>query len=118
MPVKTHSEGSLEESAVLIGQGPTGQWTTRPHNMTLPCQGLAGPQLSRCLFLLPWLLQQVVIFSTVRANLGGRLGFVVDRRRMNVALTRTARAVVVVGHGSTLATDELWGEFVGQAAVM
>jgi len=35
----------------------------------------------------------VVVFSTVRCNAGGRLGFVTDKRRLNVAITRPRRCV-------------------------
>jgi superfamily I DNA and/or RNA helicase len=66
----------------------------------------------------PLLLQQVIIVSTVRANPGARLGFVTDRRRMNVALTRAVRALILVGHESTLAADELWGSWMRLAARM
>eukprot|EP00873_Tetraselmis_striata_P022776 jgi/Tetstr1/443040/TSEL_031099.t1 len=44
----------------------------------------------------------VIVFSTVRANSAGRLGFLSNQQRMNVALTRAQRALVVVGSRSTL----------------
>ncbi|KAG2432736.1 hypothetical protein HYH02_012870 [Chlamydomonas schloesseri] len=46
--------------------------------------------------------KRVVMFVTARANDRGCLGFVGDARRLNVAITRAAAALVVVGHRPTL----------------
>ncbi|EFN58210.1 hypothetical protein CHLNCDRAFT_142077 [Chlorella variabilis] len=59
--------------------------------------------------------KEVIIISPVRANSCERLGFVSDRRRLNVALTRAMRAVVVVGHRETLSTSPLWRSWIEQA---
>jgi superfamily I DNA and/or RNA helicase len=46
--------------------------------------------------------KEVVLFSTVRNNAAGALGFLADRRRLNVGLTRARRGLFVIGGLATL----------------
>jgi superfamily I DNA and/or RNA helicase len=45
---------------------------------------------------------EVIVVSFVRPNSGGRLGHVDDGRRLNVALTRARRGLVIIGDKDTL----------------
>lgn len=52
--------------------------------------------------------KEAVVMCTVRSNAKGEIGFLADARRMNVALTRARRKLIVVGDSATLATDEFF----------
>jgi hypothetical protein len=56
--------------------------------------------------------RDVIIFSTVRSNRRGNIGFLTDWRRLNVALTRARQALLVIGDIDTLAEgDKHWAAF-------
>lgn len=52
--------------------------------------------------------KEAIVISLVRSNAAGELGFLSDTRRMNVALTRARRKLIVLGDSSTLANQEFF----------
>lgn len=55
---------------------------------------------------------EAIIISLVRSNTEGNIGFLKDYRRMNVALTRAKRKLIVIGDSGTLGNDKFYGEFL------
>ena len=56
--------------------------------------------------------KEVIILSLVRSNPTGRIGFLNDRRRLNVAITRARRKLVVIGDTRTLSSDRVYKDFL------
>ena len=52
--------------------------------------------------------KEAVVMCTVRSNSKGEVGFLSDSRRMNVALTRARRKLIVIGDSATLGADEFF----------
>ncbi|HTL71289.1 MAG TPA: AAA domain-containing protein [Candidatus Eisenbacteria bacterium] len=59
--------------------------------------------------------KELVLVSLVRSNLEGEMGFLADTRRMNVAMTRARRKLIVVGDSATLASIEFYRNFMKYA---
>ncbi|KAF9556779.1 RNA-directed RNA polymerase [Agrocybe pediades] len=50
----------------------------------------------------------IIIFSAVRCNAEGDVGFLEDPRRLNVMWTRARMALIIVGDRRTMSTNSLW----------
>lgn len=59
--------------------------------------------------------KEAVVVSLCRANEAGEVGFLADVRRMNVALTRSRKKLVVVGDGATVARHPFYERFLRHA---
>ncbi|MGZ5282080.1 MAG: AAA domain-containing protein [Bacteroidia bacterium] len=59
--------------------------------------------------------RDVIYISLVRSNEKGEIGFLNDHRRMNVALTRARKKLVVIGDSATLAQHKFYDAFLQYA---
>ena len=56
--------------------------------------------------------KEIIIISMVRSNSSGVVGFLNDYRRLNVAVTRAKRKLVIVGDCSTLCSVDVLCDLV------
>jgi len=65
--------------------------------------------------------KEIIVLSTVRSNTEGNVGFLSDYRRLNVALTRAKRGLIVIGDDRTLRNDSTWSgwlEWISESNLM
>ncbi len=56
--------------------------------------------------------KEAILITLVRSNEIGEIGFLADTRRMNVALTRARRKLIIIGDSATLATNEFYANMI------
>ncbi|MCA9154279.1 MAG: AAA family ATPase [Planctomycetales bacterium] len=56
--------------------------------------------------------KEAVVISLVRSNPNGDIGFLADVRRMNVALTRARRKLIVIGDSATIGGHSFYGRLL------
>lgn len=59
--------------------------------------------------------KEVVVMSLVRSNEAGEVGFLSDERRLNVAITRARRCVIIVCDSETICTDPFLARIIEYA---
>ncbi|RME99466.1 MAG: AAA family ATPase [Bacteroidetes bacterium] len=59
--------------------------------------------------------RDIIYLSLVRSNLKSEIGFLKDYRRMNVAMTRARKKLVIIGDSATIGSDPFYNEFVQYA---
>ena len=60
--------------------------------------------------------KDIVYISMTRSNYDGNIGFLADIRRMNVAMTRARKKLVVIGDGATLSILPFYSDFISYSA--
>jgi len=112
------------------------QWEAQTTNETFPSIAIISPykqqiqvineQLTHVPELEPYLAfisantvdsfqgqeRDIVYISMTRSNQEGNIGFLADIRRMNVAMTRARKKMVVVGDSATLAQLPFYADFI------
>ncbi len=62
--------------------------------------------------------RDIVYISMTRSNAQGAIGFLSDIRRMNVAMTRARKKLVIIGDSSTLSQLPFYFNFISYAEKM
>jgi len=59
--------------------------------------------------------KDIICISMCRSNTAGQIGFLSDARRMNVAMTRARKKLIVVGDSATLSRFSFYADFIAYA---
>jgi ATP-dependent RNA/DNA helicase IGHMBP2 len=59
--------------------------------------------------------RDIVYISMARSNAEGNVGFLIDVRRMNVAMTRARKKLIVIGDSATLSSIPFYADFIAYA---
>lgn len=59
--------------------------------------------------------KEIIIISTVRSNENGNIGFLRDLRRLNVAITRAKRKLIIIGNINTLNNNPTYSRLINFA---
>lgn len=62
--------------------------------------------------------RDIVYLSMTRSNADGDIGFLADIRRMNVAMTRARKKLIIVGDSATLAGLPFYADFIAYAETL
>ncbi|WP_025763011.1 AAA domain-containing protein [Dyadobacter tibetensis] len=56
--------------------------------------------------------RDIILISLTRSNIEGNIGFLSDIRRMNVAMTRARKKLIVIGDSATLGSLPFYADFI------
>lgn len=56
--------------------------------------------------------RDVILISLVRSNESGTIGFLTDYRRMNVAMTRAKKKLIIIGDSATIGADSFYSDLL------
>jgi predicted DNA helicase len=59
--------------------------------------------------------KEIIIISLVRSNEQGKIGFLKDYRRLNVAITRQKRKRIIIGNFNTLKNNKVYNKLVSES---
>ena len=59
--------------------------------------------------------KEAIILSLVRSSESGQIGFLSDMRRLNVAITRARRCLIVIGDSATVGRHPVYARFVAHS---
>ncbi|MBD3627135.1 AAA domain-containing protein [Cyclobacterium sp.] len=56
--------------------------------------------------------KDIILISLTRSNARGEIGFLADKRRMNVAITRAKRKLIIIGDSATIGNHSFYQSFL------
>jgi superfamily I DNA and/or RNA helicase len=59
--------------------------------------------------------RDIIYISMTRSNTDNNVGFLIDTRRMNVAMTRARKKLIAIGDSSTLSSIPFYAGFIAYA---